>query len=50
MGRWEIYVTWGMLFIIALGISSISRHLSEIQSEIAEIRRKISGWSEDHEL
>ena len=41
MNRWELYVTWAMLVIIGLGISSISRHLTEIQNEIAEIRRKL---------
>ncbi len=47
MSRWEIYVTWGVLLIIALGISSISRHLTEIQNEIAEIHRKLGGRSDD---
>jgi hypothetical protein len=41
MNRWELYVTWGMLVIIGLGISSVSRHLTEIQRELAEIREKL---------
>jgi hypothetical protein len=43
MNQWELYVTWGILGIIAFGISSISRHLTEIQTEIAEIHQKISA-------
>jgi hypothetical protein len=48
MGRWEIYGTWGILLVIALGISSISRHLTEIQNEITEIHRKLSERPKDH--
>jgi hypothetical protein len=43
MSRWELYVTWGMLVFIGLGVSSVSRHLTQIQNEIAEIRRKLFG-------
>jgi hypothetical protein len=50
MNRWDLYVTWGMLVIIGIGISSVSRHLTEIQNEIAEIRRKMDGDVEDLEL
>jgi hypothetical protein len=41
MNRWELYVTWGLLAIIAFGVSSVSRHLTQIHNEIAEIRRKL---------
>jgi hypothetical protein len=47
MSRWELYVTWGTLLIIALGISSLSRHLTEIQRGIAEIRRRLGDPSDD---
>jgi hypothetical protein len=50
MNRWELYVTWGMLVIIGFGISSISRHLTEIQNELAEIRRKMGGEADDLEF
>jgi len=49
MNRWELYVTWAMLVIIGLGISSVSRHLTEIQNEIAEIRRKLGIGSNDNQ-
>lgn len=42
MNQLELCVTWGILAIIAFGISSVSRHLTEIQREIAEIHQKIS--------
>ena len=43
MNRWELYVTWGMLLIIAFGVSSVSRHLTEVQNELAAIRQKLNG-------
>jgi len=46
MSRWELYLTWGILLIIALGISSLSRHLSQIQSELEEIHKKLGGYSD----
>jgi hypothetical protein len=50
MNQWELYATWAMLVIIGLGVSSVSRHLTEIQNEIAEIRRKMGERSKDNEL
>ena len=47
MSQWELYVTWGVLFVIALGISSISRHLTEIQNKLAEIHRKLGENSDE---
>lgn len=43
MNRWELYITWGMLLIIAFGVSSVSRHLTEVHSELAAIRKKLYG-------
>jgi hypothetical protein len=50
MNRWELYGTWAILIIIAFGISSISRHLTEVQNEIRQISRKLGERSKDDNL
>ena len=45
MERWELYGTWAMLIIIGFGITSVSRHLTEIQNEIRETHRKLGSGS-----
>lgn len=41
MSRWELYITWFVLFVIAMGISSVSRHLSQVESKLEEIAERL---------
>jgi hypothetical protein len=44
MSRLGVYVTWGILFIIAMRISSLSRVVSRLRDEVEEFRRELIGY------
>ena len=45
MGKTELYVTWGLLFILAMGISSLGRAINTVHREIQELRAMIAYLS-----
>lgn len=50
MDRWELYVTWAMLVIIAMGISSVSRNLDKLRDELYQFRRDLLDPEELEQL
>jgi hypothetical protein len=46
--RFDLYATWGLLAIIALGISSVARAVIALRNDVADLRRKLLG--EENEI
>ncbi len=50
MARWELYVTWGLLIIIALGVSGIAKQIENLRADFQDYRdsKEPDRWDENY--